>query len=266
MNKRKGFTLIELLVVISIIALLLAILMPALGMVKDKAKGVACAAHLKQFGLAWYFYAQENDGSNIWYAPEQLWAEGHFWFYRLAPYLGGTDKFSRGEGSLESREGAIKIMICPSARKWTNKYADGFGYGAADMAWKWGDTEGGYVLNGWMQERPGSTDSRYYQKYDRAKADVPMLTDGGFVDAWPTSSGMAAMSGLTDLQGAGLPDGDQYRLHPNTCSRIVLARHGRAIDVLFQDTHVERVPLEELGRYEWHKGFQKIQELDLPSK
>ncbi|MCK5000616.1 MAG: prepilin-type N-terminal cleavage/methylation domain-containing protein [Anaerohalosphaera sp.] len=266
MNRRKGFTLIELLVVISIIALLLAILMPALGKVKEKARGVACAAHLKQFGLAWYFYSQENDDSNVWYAPSGMWSQGHFWFYRLAPYLGGTEKFSEGQGDLSSREGAIKIMVCPSARPWSPKYSN-FGYGSSDTAWKWGETQGGYTINVWMQENVNSpNDSRYYRKYGKAKGGVPMLSDGGFVDAWPSTSNFVELSNLTDLQGSGIPDGDGYPLHPNTASRIALSRHGRAVNIVFQDTHVERVPLEELGRYKWHIGFETIQDLDLPSK
>ena len=267
--RRRAFTLIELLVVISIIAMLLAILMPALGKVKEKARGVTCAAHLKQFGLAWYFYSQENDDSNVWYAPPSMWGQGHFWFYRLAPYLGGTDKFSRGEGDLDSRDGAIKIMVCPSARPWKPKYSD-FGYGSSDTSWKWGETQGGYVINIWMQENVSTEeakkDPRYYRKYGRAKGDVPMLSDGGFVDAWPTTSNMLELSKLTDTLGSGIPDGDQYPLHPNTASRIALSRHGRAVNIVFQDTHVERVPLEELGRFKWHIGFETIQELDLPSR
>ena len=55
----KGFTLIELLVVISIIALLLAILLPALGRAKEQAKGTRCLANLKQIGLAMHLYAHD---------------------------------------------------------------------------------------------------------------------------------------------------------------------------------------------------------------
>ena len=61
MKDSRGFTLIELLVVISIIALLLAILMPALGVVKERARRVACASNLKQIGLSLNIYATSHD-------------------------------------------------------------------------------------------------------------------------------------------------------------------------------------------------------------
>ncbi|HCO93518.1 MAG TPA: hypothetical protein DIU00_06140 [Phycisphaerales bacterium] len=60
-NISKGFTLIELLVVISIIALLLAILLPALNRVKEQAKQTRCLANLKQIGLAMHAYAGDYD-------------------------------------------------------------------------------------------------------------------------------------------------------------------------------------------------------------
>jgi prepilin-type processing-associated H-X9-DG protein/prepilin-type N-terminal cleavage/methylation domain-containing protein len=61
MKSVKAFTLIELLVVISIIALLLSILMPALGRAKEQARRVACAANQKQILLAASTYACMND-------------------------------------------------------------------------------------------------------------------------------------------------------------------------------------------------------------
>jgi prepilin-type N-terminal cleavage/methylation domain-containing protein len=60
--KRKGFTLVELLVVIAIIALLMGILMPALGMVRKMAQRAVCGANLAGLHKALLTYAQSNDG------------------------------------------------------------------------------------------------------------------------------------------------------------------------------------------------------------
>ena len=65
MRKSSGFTLIELLVVIAIIAVLMAILMPALHRVREQGKRAVCLGNLKQFGLAWIMYADENDGKLV---------------------------------------------------------------------------------------------------------------------------------------------------------------------------------------------------------
>jgi prepilin-type N-terminal cleavage/methylation domain-containing protein len=63
MCKRGGFTLIELLVVIAVIAILMAILMPALKIAREQARGISCRSNQRQLALAYIMYAGENDGS-----------------------------------------------------------------------------------------------------------------------------------------------------------------------------------------------------------
>lgn len=61
MDKQRGFTLIELLVVIAIIAVLMAILFPALNRAREQGRRAVCLSNLKQLTLAWIMYAGEND-------------------------------------------------------------------------------------------------------------------------------------------------------------------------------------------------------------
>lgn len=61
MKRRPGFTLIELLVVIAIIALLMGILMPALNKARDMGKRVSCMNNMRQVGIAYQMYVNEND-------------------------------------------------------------------------------------------------------------------------------------------------------------------------------------------------------------
>ena len=58
----SGFTLIELLVVIAIIAILMAVLMPTLHRAREQGRRAACLSNLRQLGLAWVVYADDNDG------------------------------------------------------------------------------------------------------------------------------------------------------------------------------------------------------------
>jgi prepilin-type N-terminal cleavage/methylation domain-containing protein len=67
-DRRQGFTLIELMVVISVVALLAALLLPALASAKDKVRRASCLSNLRQVGIAIHLYADDHDG-NIPYGP-----------------------------------------------------------------------------------------------------------------------------------------------------------------------------------------------------
>lgn len=77
MRKQTGFTLIELLVVVSIVALLVAILLPALKAARATAQSAVCLSNERQHGLAVAMYANDNDG---WIMPyRERYAGGGFW-------------------------------------------------------------------------------------------------------------------------------------------------------------------------------------------
>jgi prepilin-type N-terminal cleavage/methylation domain-containing protein/prepilin-type processing-associated H-X9-DG protein len=89
-QNNPGFSLIELLVVISIIAALLALLIPGLGRAKNLAKRTQCASNLHQIDIAMHLYVNSND--DIYPCPNSpnyiLWP-GRKWRPFIAPYLGG---------------------------------------------------------------------------------------------------------------------------------------------------------------------------------
>ncbi len=95
---REGFTLIELLVVIAIIAILAAMLLPALSKAREKARQISCMNNLKQLGITFSMYYQDN-------AERLPPSKDDAWRNCIVKYLGKTNWYDRPIN---------KYFYCPS--------------------------------------------------------------------------------------------------------------------------------------------------------
>jgi len=119
-QKERGFTLIELLVVISIIALLVALLLPALQHARGTARSLMCLTRLKQIGLAIEMYRADH---RSFYPYANRWTDehgnslnnrGHF-LYQLNDYIAPSDNLATSAGMLNRTNPASKnFMMCPA--------------------------------------------------------------------------------------------------------------------------------------------------------
>lgn len=118
-----GFTLVELLVVISIIALLIALLLPALSAAREAGIRVNCLAHLRQVGMAFHSYADDyndyflhqQDRRGDWSAQ----GDGSYWWYeKIAARMTNRDV---EEIDAMSREEVLNnfVVVCPAPQQTT---------------------------------------------------------------------------------------------------------------------------------------------------
>jgi prepilin-type N-terminal cleavage/methylation domain-containing protein len=109
---REGFTLIELLVVIAIIAILAAMLLPALGRAKAKAQTTRCINNMKQLQLCWHMYCDDNNDS---LPPNGTQAMGTSWIEGSAH--SDTTPIFLEEGLLYPYNKSYAIYACPANQR-----------------------------------------------------------------------------------------------------------------------------------------------------
>jgi len=113
-TQTAGFTLIELLVVVSIVSLLVALLLPALGQAREEARGTVCASQLHQLGAAFHAYVRDYGRELPAYAHGNTTTDyGYdpYWHHVVSPYLGRDDSHRFGYNGPDA---TLRFLPCPS--------------------------------------------------------------------------------------------------------------------------------------------------------
>jgi len=212
MSRRRAFTLIELLVVIAIIALLLAILMPSLRRARDQAKGVTCRNNLKQIGLAFTLYTEDNAG--------KFPRNGGIWIVEFLPYIGG-----QGDEDKDYRK--MGVYNCPM---YPNK-----------------EQTLDYVINSWkdgVAEYIGYTPVSDFHR-PSSKVFLADNEDGPWRPIIREERGLSGRAEFDVWRSQHLPTGaDRER-------RVARARHRNGCNAAFMDGGSDWVQAEKMTEEIW---------------
>lgn len=238
MRKLKGFTLIELLVVIAIIALLLSIIMPALRKAKEQARTVACLSNLKQWGVIFEMYIQDNDQK--YYKAWTSLSIGHEWIDCTRPYYQDP-----------------KICFCPSATKVIGEVSSGIIPLEVDEAWgRFPDDDirpgyagmaGSYGINDWVGDPSrgfafGEESWYWVSPLQKGASQAPLFLDANWLGGMPYDTDTPPMF-ENGTGGTGM------------MQRYCINRHMGVVNAVFVDLSVDKVGLKRLWRLKWHRQF-----------
>jgi prepilin-type N-terminal cleavage/methylation domain-containing protein/prepilin-type processing-associated H-X9-DG protein len=142
MNQR-GFTLIELLVVIAVIAVLIAILLPALGRAREAGRGTVCLSNMRQLSLGWHMYADASNDAPPAHRPPSFSGGGsnprnHYevgnglkfrptWIAFIGSHV-GVFPFAEPSTTNGRQDFTNKVYVCPTAPMYIDERNHGIGY------------------------------------------------------------------------------------------------------------------------------------------